>query len=164
MAISAMNEQLASLHRFDDEDNSDGECDEVESLDSDEQSTNEQSTNEQSINKFKKEINDDDILSEEVEGYDDEEVEYVIEYETVSEDEDANEANENENKNNNVISSTTLAQDNIEQYVTNVSEQHTKIKLMAILKEHNLSTFGNKDTLIKRIMTIDNFESVLQLA
>lgn len=81
----------------------------------------------------------------------DEEVEYVIEYETVSEDE----ADEEEED---------TAVENIEQFACAMSQKHTKNNLIGILKEHDLSTYGNKDTLIKRIMTIDNFQQYLTVA
>lgn len=77
----------------------------------------------------------------------DEEVEYVIEYETASEDEEDD-----------------TAVENIEQFASAMSQKHTKNNLISILKEHDLSTYGNKDTLIKRIMTIDNFQQYLTVA
>lgn len=83
----------------------------------------------------------------------DEEVEYVIEYETVSEDDGDEEVEENED----------VAVDNIDQFASTMSQKHTKNKLISILKEHDLSTYGNKDTLIKRIMTIDNFQQYLSV-
>lgn len=85
----------------------------------------------------------------------DEEVEYVIEYETVSENEDAEEETNLEDD---------VAVDNIEQFTVAMSQKHTKNNLISILKEHDLSTYGNKDTLIKRIMTIDNFQQYLRAA
>lgn len=85
----------------------------------------------------------------------DEEVEYVIEYETASEDEDNEEVVEEDGD---------TAVENIEQFACAMSQKHTKNTLIGILKEHDLSTYGNKDTLIKRIMTIDNFQQYLSTA
>ena len=81
-----------------------------------------------------------------------EEVEYIIEYETVSEDEDVEEYQKKDKMDEHDISG----------FVESMSQQHTKNKLIEILKQHELSTFGNKDTLIKRIMTINNFQQYLQ--
>ena len=106
--------------------------------------------------------NDLTLTSQEVDNLDaddigsDEEVEYVIEYETVSEDEDEDDRADEEDDDS--------AVENIEQFACAMSQKHTKNNLISILKEHDLSTYGNKDTLIKRIMTIDNFQQYLSTA
>lgn len=83
------------------------------------------------------------------------EVEYIIEYETVSEDGEDENVEEYQKKDK-------MDEHDISGFVESMSQQHTKNKLIEILKQHELSTFGNKDTLIKRIMTINNFQQYLQ--
>ena len=88
----------------------------------------------------------------------DDEVEYIIEYETVSD-------NDEEDKENETSDTITIIKNdddqNITEYIQSMSHNHTKVNLIDILKKHELSTFGNKNTLIKRIMTIDNFQKIL---
>ena len=50
-----------------------------------------------------------------------------------------------------------------EEYVSLVSDNKTKNELIRLLKDHNLSVYGNKKVLIQRLMTLDNFETVLNL-
>ena len=78
--------------------------------------------------------------NEENEENEDVEIEYVIEYETETEDEELDG----------------------EELVSSISQLHTKNKLMDVLRSSGLSTSGNKDTLIKRLITIDNYQQALQ--
>ena len=89
----------------------------------------------------------DDVYGDEED--EDEEVEYIIEY--VNE-EDISEGDENESVNENL---------NLDHYIEQAVQNNTKNKLIDILKTHDLSTFGNKNTLVKRIMTLDNFQQYL---
>lgn len=161
MAISAINAQLATLKNITDTDDDTNVAENSTAVpfhsDSD-IADEEYDTDENNAVQDNQSNNDaEEDATQENSHYDtdaeedsaEEEIEYVIEYETVSEDEEEN-------------TNDTSAKDNIDQYIHSVSQQHTKNRLQAILKEHDLSTFGNKDTLIKRIMTIDNFENVLQ--
>ena len=85
---------------------------------------------------------------------DDSDVEYIIEYETETEDE----GEENTCNENNIEK---INEKTVEDYIDSISQKHTKNTLIGILKSHDLSTFGNKDTLVKRIMTLDNFQKYL---
>jgi len=48
-------------------------------------------------------------------------------------------------------------------FVSIVSDKKTKNELIRLLKEQNLSVYGNKEVLIRRIMTLDNFQDILNI-
>jgi len=81
----------------------------------------------------------------------DEEIEYIIEY---VDEEDVSEEDESENVSVN-------EHHNLDHYIEQAVQKNTKNKLIDVLKNHDLSTFGNKNTLVKRIMTLDNFQQYL---
>ena len=138
------NEQYAEDENEDDEPADDNDDEPTEDNDDEPaEDTADEADNETMTEQYNDEYGDEED--------EDEEIEYIIEY---VDEEDVSEEDESENVSVN-------EHHNLDHYIEQAVQKNTKNKLIDVLKNHDLSTFGNKNTLVKRIMTLDNFQQYL---